>query len=191
MRITVIDTETGGLDPLLHASLEIAFVSGIAQGGTFTEESAAHLYIFPHEDANFNLGALKVNHTFDRVPLQSPERLQEDQAAVYTAAYLKWAHENDYQVWAQRDEFDHGFIKQMLERHKCRDRKIIPTLSSFQCLKRTFRLAKSLGYHSIEKDRLKDICEAFKIRNPDAHSALSDARTTAHCIARVLLMFGH
>lgn len=191
MRITFVDTETGGFYCSNHAILEVALVSGVAINGTFTEESCAHIYIRPNDDLDMNLGALKVNQTLDRVPMTNPGRISEEDAAKFLKSYFQWASDNGYHVWAQRDEFDYGFIRELLDRHRQRDKKVLPSLSNFQCLKRAFRLAKALGHHAAEKDSLKDICAYFKVKNEHAHDALSDARASAHCVAGVLKMYGH
>ena len=184
MRIVVIDTETGGLDPARCSLLSIAAVlladGGIVDGREWlVREPDAYLHV--------EAEALAVNH------INLEEHLERAQPPAEVAAELAAFIPRDFRPYKGRAllaghnvGFDYGFLTRLArlagdpryaDRHF--HHRNLDTASIMHFLHLRGELPANPG-------GLGRACRYFKIEHTGAHTALGDATATAKLLARLL-----
>lgn len=182
-RLAFIDTETTGLDPNFHEVIEIGCVVAdwkpdLFGERTLVESSTLDIKIIPEHIERADPKALAVNHYAKRDWSQAISRKE---AIMELARVAKGAI-----FIAQNVTFDWSFLQQAAE-------------SVGIALDQEFHFRKldlaSIAFGrlpddpKLERYTLRELSQYFGIRNEDAHTALSDART-AFEIYRKLLAVG-
>jgi hypothetical protein len=204
MNITIIDLETGGLDPHIHGITEICALKGTIKNVNselqFHSESSMHRFIRPHAYWNYTLEALRVqNNTLDQLDVDG---IHITDALIELVNFLG-PDANPLSIWAQQEEFDHEFIRQVC----LRGGHLGPTnlgswvgnRSSFwNCSKRLIRLCRTLGLVDWPSDSMKDIWPLYSENRafqglylvPDSSiKSLVDCYKQGHVIAHCLNTF--
>lgn len=174
----VVDTETGGLDSKENGLLEIAAVIYDYQGNcvdTF-EAVIKHptLQGLPTSE-KLHLSALRVNKIFNR--------LEKAQDAFQVAQdFAKWSINavNQYkpQLVGQNLKFDLGFIDAFMEKHNFEGWDNLFHYHRIDTIPIALFLKKT-GILNVDKVNLESLAKSLNVEHSAAHSALSDAKTTA------------
>lgn len=115
MKAIYIDTETGGLDPRVHALTHVAAIAFEidAQGAWVLDEVSLPIWLSP--DANVCRRALELQGATLEMLSDSASRLSEWDAITRFADWLE-GHEKPFNLFAHNAPFDAGFVNAWLDR---------------------------------------------------------------------------
>ncbi len=160
--LVFIDTETTGLDVIIHEIIEIG---GVITTPDLEVIEAFEIKIKPERIENANPTALKINH-YNEKDWEGAITLRE--AIKILAEKVK-----DCIMVGQNVAFDSGFIEHAFSRMSIDNTMHYHKLDTI-----SIAWAKMHKQPDLEHFSLREMCLRFGIENAKPHSALSDARAT-------------
>ena len=184
MRLLIVDTETGGLDPTVHSILSLGATAYPYASGETPEFSVLVKetpFVVEH-------GALGVN----KIDLVEHAKKAVPPAEAWFK-FLEWidAHKDFERCYGKlvlgghNTPFDIGFMRRL---HRLSgDTRPFDTLFSHR-FDDTMTIGRYLARcgHPIERFGLADLLKHFGLKNDAAHTALADARATAQLLGAMV-----
>lgn len=163
--LIVVDVETTGLDTVNDHILEVAAIN---------TETGAEFRFVPHIDedvlGNANPYALSINRYYERRVFDDELNRAETNAAFRNLRELL----DGNTLGGSNPRFDAAMLARHIGEpwhHRLAD------LSAYA--------AGALGIEPDEMPGLDEVCELLGVTNDEPHSALGDARATAHCFTEL------
>jgi DNA polymerase III epsilon subunit-like protein len=184
-----IDTETGGLDPKVHALTQVAAIAfEIEPGSKPVIREVYQTYVQPSKWMAVSPGALEIQHS----SLQMLQDAGTPEVEVYhdlldfLEKHLGTSDSWGGRIWAQEAAFDHGFLRALEKR--VGDNDYFSDRCDWNCTKRLWTLLRFLGVHDEPKTSLKNIIAYYGIRgeNEQTHDATDDAVVALEALGMML-----
>lgn len=200
MRVAIIDTETGGLNPETCGLTQIAAIDGVLHASegkvVFSTAHVFHEVLRPFEGYGYEKSALEYQG------LTMNDLLQGSNVCGALTLLSNFMNPivacGPGRVWAQEDTFDHGFIREALRYESTignndpQVRTWIKPRSDWNCSKRLARLCISLGILNCDSDSLDPVCRHLGIERPTFSNKkpVQDCWMTGQVIASLLTRLG-
>lgn len=194
LRIGFIDTETGGLDPKVHAITEIGMVvADIDPKEPLAYHTLAEFEVLiqPNQDLALSPRALEIQG-------RTLETLRAD-GTPEVAAYQHFdallfdlnIHQREHVFVGQYAQFDYGFLRALYTRvtasgWESRAPMFNDNRSSWVCTRGLWHWMYQMGMHDLKSARLQHMAQYYDMEQPDVHSALADAKLGLAVYARML-----
>lgn len=201
VRGVYIDTETGGLDALVHGTTEVAMVHfeieipKVLRRPTWKVLQKWQTFVKPQQWLAYSPGALEMQSRVGQpVTLEFLQAYGRDEKAVIEGmqAFLKGAIYPDprywnHQMWAQNADFDYDFISRMYERVKKASPEIEPLFTKrpagtsktdWSCTRKLASKLGSMGIPALNNQHheisLRHLMKLFGVQHSQTHGALQD-----------------
>ncbi|WP_343190427.1 exonuclease domain-containing protein [Buchnera aphidicola (Mollitrichosiphum nigrofasciatum)] len=181
----VIDIETTGLNPNIHAILEIAIITlKMSKLGWLKKDFILHFHIKPFKNCKINKKSLFLNKLDPFNPLRFAISEQEALKSIFqiTKKKIKKNECKKGVIIAHNGYFDHSFLMKAIKRNNM-SKKIFHNFTIFDTATLS---ALVLGQTVLSKS-----CKAMGIsfNHSKAHSALYDAIKTAELFCKIINFF--
>lgn len=202
MKVIIIDTKTGGLDPARHGLTQVAAIDGTLTANESGVVTFATVHTF-----HSKLSALKGKEYDDEALVYqgiTRESLTHGDNICASLTALASFVEPTYRlgpgrVWAQEDTFDHSFLRyayayeSVVGNNDPRIRAWLSKRPDWNCSKRLARFCISLGVIPDVGDSLNKLSAHFAIERPTCFGdckPLQDCMMTGKVIASLMTKLG-
>jgi DNA polymerase III epsilon subunit-like protein len=174
-RIIVLDTETGGLDPLQHSLLQVGIM--VCENGEVLEKKRINIV---HETYNVTPYAMKVN----KIDLASHIGVTANEAVILIKEFVQKYFVEPAQVLGHNVSFDVGFVKELFKGSEVDYEKIF----SYRLLD-TSSFARVLEFAGVIErgGSLGQLAKKFgiEVEETNLHDALVDCEVTYELLIKM------